>query len=175
MAVFPVVHLKIPKKPVVSREDSEDSSFQKRTESSGIFGSKRLFTNPIGFHYLIASSAGHGLLSAAASTHSCRYCFSHGVPHLLDTRRQEKPFLRHDVAIHQDCQFAMSAVDQVHLIHAGFLTQGCRQTGGASSSSASGWALPDGDLFHGALLRKKRAKCLLENAAGNVPNDQTHR
>jgi hypothetical protein len=38
MAVFPVVHPKIPKKSAFSPEDSEDSVFYARTESSRIFG-----------------------------------------------------------------------------------------------------------------------------------------
>jgi hypothetical protein len=38
MAVLPVVHPKIPKKPAVSLEDFKDSTFNARTESSEIFG-----------------------------------------------------------------------------------------------------------------------------------------
>ena len=75
------------------------------------------------------------------------FCLSQGCQHRVGIWQGIALFLGHDLPSHRDREFAMIAVDHLHL-DPRLLFQGCRQTGGVSTETASDGTLPNHYFLH---------------------------
>jgi hypothetical protein len=76
-------------------------------------------------------------------------CLLHRSYHVLD-RREVRAFPGDWLTVHQDGEFALVTIDELHL-DCRFPRQRIRHTGGMLARPSSDGALPNGHLLHGSL------------------------